>query len=97
MLVIPQNTHRSQSDATNSRDFILFLLAHLLPPMPQHQEGWFWWWGSPECLFGHGFVVNIKQGVCVQTYNWKATVAFNIIGWFLESYHKLTFCSPLNC
>jgi hypothetical protein len=30
------------------------------------------------------------------TSNWRATVAFNIIGWCWESYHKLNFCSPLH-
>ena len=67
MLVIPQNTHRSQSDATHSRVFILFELAllHPHPPMHHHHTGWFWWWGSPECLSGQGFIVSSKQeGKC---------------------------------
>ena len=45
---------------------------------------------------GQGFIVSSKQGVHVQASNWKATVAFNIIGWCWESYHKLNFCSPLH-
>ena len=32
----------------------------------------------------------------MQASNWKAPVAFNIIGWCWESYHKLNFCSPLH-
>ena len=45
---------------------------------------------------GQGFIVSSKQGVRVQASNWKATVAFNIIGWFWESYHRLNFCSSLH-
>ena len=45
---------------------------------------------------GQGFIVSSKQGICVQASNWKAPVAFNIIGWCWESYHKLNFCSPLH-
>jgi len=98
MLAIPQNTHRSRSDATHSRVFILFsLLAPSFPPPPMHHchMGWFWWWGSPKCLLGQGFIGNSKQGICVQASNWKAPVAFNIIGWCWQSYHKLNFCFPL--
>ena len=58
--------------------------------------GRFWWWESPECLLGQGFIVSNQQGVRVQASNWKAPVAFNIIGWCWESYHKLNFCSPLH-
>jgi hypothetical protein len=32
----------------------------------------------------------------MQASNWKAPVAFNIIGWCWESYHKLNFSSPLH-
>jgi hypothetical protein len=32
----------------------------------------------------------------VQVSSWKAAVAFNIIGWCWESYHKLNFCPPLH-
>ena len=32
--------------------------------------------------------------VSVQASNWKATVAFNIIGWCWEPNHKLNFCFP---
>ena len=95
MLVIPTNTDRIQSEATHSRVFILFKIA---PPSPMHHHhtGWFWWWWSPECLLGQGFIVSSKQGICVQASNWKAPVAFNIIGWCWESYHKLNFCFPLH-
>ena len=43
-----------------------------------------------------GFIISRKQGVHVQASNWKATVAFNIIGWCSWSYHKFNFCTPLN-
>ena len=100
LLVIPQHTHRSQYDATHIRVFFLFELAHLpSPSAPVHHchGGQFWWWGSHEYLLGQGFIVNSSHDVCVQASNWKATVAFNIIGWCWESHHKLNFCSPLNC
>jgi hypothetical protein len=46
MLVIPQNTHRSQSDATHSRVFILFKLVspHPTPTPAMHylHTGRFW-------------------------------------------------------
>jgi hypothetical protein len=32
----------------------------------------------------------------VQASNWKATVAFNVIIWCWESYHKRNFCSNLH-
>jgi hypothetical protein len=96
MLAIPQNTHRSQPDTTHSRVFILFKLARPTPQMHHHHAGWFWWWGSPECLLGQGSIVNSKQGTRVQTSNWKAPMAFTIIGWCWESYLKFNFCSPLH-
>ena len=39
------------------------------------------------------FIVSSKQGVHERSSNWEAVVAFNIIGWCWESYHKLNFCS----
>ena len=46
--------------------------------------------GSPECLIGKGFIVSSKQGICVQASNWRAAVAFTIIGWCWESIIDLT-------
>jgi hypothetical protein len=37
-----------------------------------------------------------KQGIHVQASNWKAPVAFNVIGRCWESHHKLNFCSLLH-
>jgi hypothetical protein len=45
---------------------------------------------------GQGFIVSSKQGIRVQASNWEAPMAFNIIGWCWESYHKLNFRSPLH-
>jgi hypothetical protein len=53
--------------------------------------------GEPQMSMGQGFIIKSKQGVHMQASNWKAIVAFNIIGWcWVESYHKLNFCSPLH-
>jgi hypothetical protein len=85
-------TDRCQSDATHSRVFIPFNLSH---PPPQHttitQDGF---GGGKAPNIGQGFIVSSKQGVRVQASNWNATIAFNIIAWCWESYHKLNFCSP---
>jgi hypothetical protein len=93
----PPKPDRSTFDATHSRVFILFELAPP-PPINCHHAGRFW--GvcvcSPKCLSGQCFIVSSKQEVRVQASNWKTPVAFNIIGWCWESYHKLNFCSSLH-
>jgi hypothetical protein len=62
--------------------------------MHHYHARWLWLWESPECLLEQGFIVKSKQGVCVQSSNWKADVAFNIIGWCWEYIINLTF-APL--
>jgi hypothetical protein len=76
MLVIPQNTPRSRSDATHSRVFILVKL----PQRTTVTQDSFGVCGSPECLSGQGFIVSSKQGIRVQASNWKVAVAFDKIG-----------------
>lgn len=96
MLAIPKS-NRNWSDITYSMVFILFELAWS-PPMHHHEAGQFWWWWeSPEYLSGQDFIVSSKRwGISVQAPNWKATVAFNMIGPCCESYHKLNFCFLLH-
>jgi hypothetical protein len=93
MLVIPKNTQ--EPIWCNSQQGLYSTRAGWgAPPLPS---------APPSCrtdFFGGGmstgqsFIVSSKQGIHVQTSNWKAPVAFNIIGWCWESYHKLNFCSP---
>ena len=45
---------------------------------------------------GQGFIVSGKQEWVCKHMIGKATVAFNMIGWCWESYHKCNFCSPLH-
>jgi hypothetical protein len=45
---------------------------------------------------GQNIIVSSKQGFSVQASYWEVTMAFNKIGWFWESCHKLNFCSPLH-
>ena len=45
---------------------------------------------------GQDFIVSSKHGVSVQSSNLEVTVAFNIIGWCWESYHKLNFSFSLH-
>lgn len=73
--------------------------ASLVPTNAHHEAGQFWWWWeSPEYLSGQDFIVSSKRwgGGSVQAPNWKATVAFNMIGPCCESYHKLNFCFLLH-
>jgi hypothetical protein len=51
--------------------------------------------GVPN-VYGARFYSKQQAGSIMQASNWKAPVAFNIIGWCWESYHKLNFCSPLH-
>ena len=98
MLVVPQCTHRSWSDKTHSWAIILFNLVWPLlhPQLTSIMQNCFSGGWGPNVYWGKALIVSSKQGVHVQASNWKATVAFNIIGWCWESYHKLNFCSPLH-
>jgi hypothetical protein len=50
--------------------------------------------GDPQMFMGQDFIVSSKLGASVQASTWKATVAFNLIGWCCMSYHKFNFYFP---
>ena len=88
-------TDRSWSAETHSRVFILFKLARVPPTHPlSHRTVLVV--VEPQISIGARLYSMQQAGVRVQASNWRATMAFNIIGWCWKSYNKLSFCSPLH-
>lgn len=90
--------HRQEPVWYNSQQGLLFYSSWLGSPQSTAvtQDGFSGGAGSPKYLLGQGFTVRSKAGLSVQASNWGVPVAFNIIGWCWESYHKLNFYSPLS-